>query len=532
MYTWSFILIDQSIIWLTDASYLPIIGALLTLFAIGSDLFTQQAIRFYTCQVPDSNSSATLPLTTSLYYIFSHYSIKAAITDGLNVNGRSSGVIASCPSGFCSFQGLQCLDGDNGSCSGENANKPFFRSLGICHECANISPIINLTHSDSGTGFLLTNYILPTGQYLNLPVGWNDFGGEPLMKTSSGMQEALDPFQLSHLQASITNFSMLTLTQDDCRAKPGSCYGPPSNLKDVGLKVLAVECNLYMCVKTYSATVEGGKLVENVISTLDVPLSQPNNVYDDEREIQLVPIPFLIDGVTYNLSSITSNYSDNLNYTRVKINDQEAYVLSGCVYSITKDISDSLASYLSGPILGSSSNLSISNQDQGATASLSGTLTTGTDGSPDHVSTPYWLELFYSGGSASLDTVNKAFESMATAMTNALRTTDQLADVTKGVVFYPKTCIRVRWAWLAFPAILVGGSLLFLIATMFQTSRRAKHQLWKSSTFPLLFHGLSAESRNGLGLMAELDEMEDVAARLNMQLRFSEGGWRFVERDS
>lgn len=63
----------------------------------------------------------------------------------------------------------------------------------------------------------------------------------------------------------------------------------------------------------------------------------------------------------------------------------------------------------------------------------------------------------------------------------------------KGTVFYKRTCLVVRWPWMALPAALVVVTLSFF-AFVLADQQRATHKVrsWMSSPLPLLSFGLDA----------------------------------------
>jgi hypothetical protein len=54
-----------------------------------------------------------------------------------------------------------------------------------------------------------------------------------------------------------------------------------------------------------------------------------------------------------------------------------------------------------------------------------------------------------------------------------------------GQVSITQSYVHVRWAWLAFPAAMLLASLVFLLASMWQTHRSNTHA-WKDSALVLL----------------------------------------------
>jgi hypothetical protein len=83
--------------------------------------------------------------------------------------------------------------------------------------------------------------------------------------------------------------------------------------------------------------------------------------------------------------------------------------------------------------------------------------------------------------------LEKAFENLAAALTKLIL--DYGAVEVTGQAAEPVVYVEVRWVWLMLPAALscLGTVLLLLTA---RTTRLQETPLWKSSVFPLLFHGL------------------------------------------
>ncbi|OMP88701.1 hypothetical protein BK809_0005423 [Diplodia seriata] len=100
----------------------------------------------------------------------------------------------------------------------------------------------------------------------------------------------------------------------------------------------------------------------------------------------------------------------------------------------------------------------------------------------------------------------------------------------QGTVLESQTCIRVRWAWISLPATLLFLTIVFLVLTVLQAVRQRWQGTWKSSAIALLFHGFDADTRKGFGMMADRSEMSDTSEHVQVQLRYEEGGWTFVER--
>lgn len=174
---------------------------------------------------------------------------------------------------------------------------------------------------------------------------------------------------------------------------------------------------------------------------------------------------------------------------------------------------------------------------------LHGTLNPGPNG--HSIDGPSQLRALYNDTYASFGSINGTFNSIAEGITLRMRqyqspSSLQVADAVKGVVIEHDTCVRVRWAYLAFPIAIVLLTVFFLIAMIVITSQSGSVAIaakWKSSPLPVIFQGLKLYSTgiSGIGqnaAKAELErstsilrDMEGVAkrttARLNSDGKYS-----------
>ncbi|KAJ5116552.1 hypothetical protein N7456_000900 [Penicillium angulare] len=97
-----------------------------------------------------------------------------------------------------------------------------------------------------------------------------------------------------------------------------------------------------------------------------------------------------------------------------------------------------------------------------------------------------------------------------------------------GVVTTQDSYVTVRWQWLTLPAVLLVAGVLLLIATAL-VSTRGGARLWKSSTLPLMFHGLERDflAQKTIienGQCEYVSEMEQLADGINVDLGISSEG--------
>lgn len=133
---------------------------------------------------------------------------------------------------------------------------------------------------------------------------------------------------------------------------------------------------------------------------------------------------------------------------------------------------------------------------------------------------------------ASFSSINYAFTSVAEAITLRIRKYDEPSAVLAarpvvGVVLEEKTCVDVRWPFLAFPAAVVTLTTAFLMVVIGQSAVGMTNSVaagWKSSPLPIAFGGLttdtSAQARIGgeSDSKSNLKEMETIAKRTTVNL--------------
>jgi hypothetical protein len=95
---------------------------------------------------------------------------------------------------------------------------------------------------------------------------------------------------------------------------------------------------------------------------------------------------------------------------------------------------------------------------------------------------------------------SRHLERLAMAMTNVMRSEISSNELIAGEAFISETYVVVHWAWLAFPLIMLGLSIVFLTATILKTSKSTSEAIgvWKTSAMPTLFYSLPETMRHDL----------------------------------
>jgi hypothetical protein len=126
---------------------------------------------------------------------------------------------------------------------------------------------------------------------------------------------------------------------------------------------------------------------------------------------------------------------------------------------------------------------------------------------------------------ASGQNVTTTMARISNSMTNRIPSADSQV-VAQGIVLRQLSIIRIQFAWLVLPLVLILLSTILVIATVL-TTRRSRVPVWKSSILPLLYHGIrewdDAEERDVVE--GRLEQMHVMDQRGSLKLvRMSTSG--------
>lgn len=145
---------------------------------------------------------------------------------------------------------------------------------------------------------------------------------------------------------------------------------------------------------------------------------------------------------------------------------------------------------------------------------------------------PQNLNAIYDYGNITFDRVDDIFRNISDSMTTYIRQAGHVnhSSPALGIVTRNETCLEVRWGWLALPAVLVAGTLVFFTAMIVETRPTGNRaQIWKSSPLALIFHGL--EDPNRLHTNREMEgisDMERTAKGITVTLATTDTGVNLV----
>lgn len=493
---------------LTDSSYLATLGSFIIVAALAVDPFSQQIIQYFDCMQPDSGITASIPKTNRYSTGGMHTGAGQSTLDGptqvavmmglLNPpDNSSSSISVDCPTGNCTFPA------DDGA---------TFSTLAMCYSCTDISASVSVNDTE-----VSTNYTLPSGAW----------AGQQVLASTSTARSADYGDAVYTFEALMLNYASSCNTDESEAASTTGCIYPETPF--------AVRCSLLPCLQTYGANVTQSTYNETLISSTNLPQSfSSTNAY----MWSLATDSVLQNGTWRSCNASTSPSSTNtvaVETTNKTLLEGKAtdvsYYPDTCIWAYNHSAANPLRIFLA--------NMFMDNMLQFTST-------------PAATEGDLWLENLYRNGTADIDSVNKYMDGLTTSLSANIRTRGDDtpgSSYAAGTPMVSKTCVRVRWGWIALPASLLALALGFLVALMVVVRKREAEQghrvgAWKSSALVPLFHGLDdgtiekhrqsargdiAAADDGFSSAISRHEMQDVARRMRVQLRYEGDGLKFVD---
>jgi hypothetical protein len=486
--------------WPHKGHFLISLGALITVVSLAFDPFAQQILRFPVRQAPSASSIATAkqailpwhPQTTQT---------EDAVFDVIETGIFSAGFELDpvCPSGNCTW--------------------PPFHSAGWCSKCEDVTSeaklvgcdISSLNTSRRGDQTVPCNITFPDGSWIksDLQGFWNGtIPGQVLSLPSVQVKAVNDQLNGPYLSQSILGVSSpvsaFVFVELEIYSTPSSETFPVELLQKRMNVSRATECVLSPCVRTYNMSVTEGVLSTQTSLPDFGEVYHPENYPGRDRELQG---SVFLDEAEYEkatscwkpehggsvdvmLTEETWPIASNLWNTDTKF--------AGCPVTDPFYYCDFVGMYTSQFLY--------------------------------NVSERIWQRTYWSAPdgdstSSSLHRIRRSdfayiMENVAASMTRyGQNISNQMAY---GTVYETQTYVSVDWAFLALPAVLVSLGIVFLALAIMVNSREAL-TLWKSSLFPVIYHGLA---EMGVDEFATLSSMERKAQEITVKLEVLDTGKR------
>jgi hypothetical protein len=541
---------------------LAFLGALLTVASLGIDPFTQAVVGYYPCSVavPNDTASATISHLNSFFsgdYIRAGDDRPTAARLAIDASYSDANAIAppfNCTTDSCSFLEV-------------------YHTIGLCNKCVDVTEKLQTTcwgenhdvqTSNRSTSLLGNgcNYTLASPYTTHVKPNTTFSGG-----TTAGFEGAGRPGRKARqvLQAGTFQWNLLSIRkydpQNNLYLEPNGPLGPfgttgfsYSSIIDFvsAWPLLGCRCHLNFCVRSYTAIIDQGVIRETLQSTSN---SWSNYTEDQTPVLGMVRVDCLKPRVRNVLLDAEFIVSDMewmpwdgilLNGTEMEefISDSaDLAIPASCVYQLQ----------LTGDAVNWDSR-------EHFTDPLEGVLE-GSGIAPDidlDTDAPSLLAGLYDNGTVSVDSLNRAFNNFTSAVTNYLRTlnfpiprnvTDRVPNfIIKSVPLNPirgdpnnrnqpvigqayteTTCIHVRWPWLALPATIFLGTLVFLTLLIIKTTSHQELEVWKSSQNALIWHGLDGSAEDESGTLISKTDMDSRAKEIRVRLERTRKSWKLVQ---
>ena len=497
-----------------EAGAIALSAALIIIMSFGIGPFTQQAIKTRPCTQVLQQVNSTLPVAQYVPSERAYYRVasgvwelsvdmKGTMINGItNPRGNDTAVIASCPTGNCSFP--------------DYGTGVTHASIGMCSKCIDTTRFLS-PPNDAG------NVSLPDGTSVNFE---SDKSWLMLRDTNLSYAESIFPADFAEaVPAAFLNRSIVAVSKSPCTNSSGvlTCPHDWSNVTyGVTADVVATSCTMYPCLRSYFGSVRDGVLDERVVSTRPAPVNKivvnaTASIYT--HDFTALRSPCVLEGRWYTENNMsTVPHVEGRYFTNIIIDGKNITAPKECLYKMSEAYSKTVQGFMSSLLYGQCDY----NSRQG-----------------DELwcYDKWWLSPLYNNMNASFISISQQIDDFTIAITNKFRSTglgpyasrevDPNGVVAVGEVFETTVCTYLDWQWLLLPGLLVVASTLLLAWTVMRNYTEPEQPVWKGSVLPLLFYGLRGSDANTSGSqfralqheIMELDEIEGRARKMVVRYR-------------
>lgn len=444
--------------------------------------------------------------------------VRSALFSALaNPSSNDSIIPVDCPTGNCEFRRWGWQGGL------ESENDVTHASIGMCRRCHDVSSLLSMNSSTY-------RYSLPNG----MEITTSDFSTWLNIKSDRNVTwaESVIPLEMAaQMRWSFTNTTVLTVGPGAGQEANDSAIYPSTPV--------AVTCSLYPCLRTYSASIQDGRLVEHELQShplypdlgnytgtdVESKLFGPSlALSSSETELAAIQSPCRIDDSIVT----TENMSTAVGAEPVRIldpNNAPEYPTTMAPKECTFRIK--IFSYLI---------LSDVYGEQFLNGNCTWDLRQGYE-----VECPesWWLSSFWENKTASVQSVEDRFSAIADATTNQFRLgVGREANSTNkvyGTAMKQVAYTVFDWQWFLLPVLLLLIDAFLLGWMLYRSIRYRNEEMpWKGNLLPLLYYRSLFEGDNGeplegqAGFGGEKDaksplmtagELEDASKQVFVRLR-------------
>ena len=489
-----------------------LLGALITILALGVDPFTQAVVSFRGCSINDITKTSSISRLNSFYIS----NVQDGPSNGRNLSTSSRVAING---GF----GNSTTVMPNFTCLIEDCRftQPY-HSVGVCSRCSDVSPLLESTciepdPKQAGNPIKNPQNFIPECNW-TMKSSNNDGPTQSYNATARYHSTSkLDP----EWQPLTINKHCATLTQtgdDDPDTKSLQNRYESATLDIFSYPpALGCRCWLCLCIRTYTASIDSGILKETLQSTSsDWSIDWIAGTVRIDCLSPDIQSHLLLNGYISKETEWMAWDGTYINGTNVQKQTDDIIVIPIQCYYVASPWREYFSDPMSGTLMGEDTSNGVLHEDSSSI-----------------------LYELYGSGSISVDSTTTALENLTTVVSNYLRTLGGLPpdDAFKnswnhpvaGKAFTQKTCIHVRWQWLALPIGILVDTIVVFGALIVQTVGEHGHSVWKSSQNALLWHGLDGLAENEAPHLDTMKQMDGRAKELTVQLGWSKRGWKLIQ---
>ncbi len=521
-------------IWTTKARHSLTLGGLLMVLSLGFDTFSQQilSVRFRSVVSGDPGQSASFARSEvfgpdNLIGISLVSSPGATVGPPVGVPGfaNTTGVSNAASLALRAAVANGILGGNvpelSIHCSTGKCTWPTVPTLGMCGGCTDVTG--NLTKTCGQKDFVHTgkysfipngtesycNYSLPSGVNFLSTISKSFFGTITMVSDFVVNNTYGDVYSQSVPRLPLTNpainlgpyFELLNKTPDSVGAiipyvaNFESIYAPWNKSGDsrtqiapINENVSATECALWLCVQAYNVSVNSGRPSQSMIKSWS--RAKWMGLQGDEYKLAFKDLPTEFNIAPESNFSVALDALTNLYY----------------LFGVSSSVSQAVQNF----------TCDASTPDcHLPTTGNNNTVTLGTV-SDSSLALAIW---------ESSQDWDKWIQGIARSVTNNIRTYSSAPNDTEafyaGQAYLTESYIHVRWAWIAYPAAMVFGSLVYLLIVIWQSRRSRTYECyaWKDSALALLSVSLDQDTMDkAKGALAKPGELSERIGRDNVVL--------------
>ena len=506
------------LLFIAPRNMLAMTAAAITILSLAIGPFVQQAAQTVPCTRTMQGTNASLPAAQYVPGRVDYYRIGAGtwlvkpemngvLVNGLvNPTGNDSAIVATCPTGNCTFPAYGDAPGITHS------------SIAMCSSCIDTTRFItsNTGNVNASSKLGLPNglAVQPLSDFVHMDIQSND----NLSWASSAFPNGF----ASAAAIAMQNITILSETYYHCSnssSSNGTCSltNADSDGKNPHWAV-AASCTFYPCMQNFHAVVQNGILQETLLSSIPAPIDRlQSNISltlsdylaarkpSSTANFTALQSPCILDNTAYDSSNFSSiPRIPGRVFTPIHFNGQNYSVPADCRYTMDwiyhRAIGRGLSDLFNHSCISASRNGGNINCNSGQA---------------------WWLPPLYNNGSATFEFLDAKMGSFAKTVTSHFRRTGSTPfermdrQVVTGVVLHETTCTRFEWKWLLLPIALILVAAGLLLCMLVRVYVRPGQPIWKNSLLPLVFFGFRGRWEGMRGVV-DKDVLEERAGGMRV----------------